>query len=232
MYEQYPDPGFNSRLINPRELDWNYTFVVKTPPTEAPVTLNEVKTFARLDSMDEDDLIEMFIKAATQATEEYLGRALMQQTITLRFDWFPGIISMLPRFLATSSLPVPLARPPLVNVTEVRTLYEDNSVAAVWPLDQYYWLNGDQAQFVIRRGAVPPINVERYRNGFEIDYIAGYGVIEGATIVQQRIAIPAPIKIGLLIWAAAMYSQRGRAAASDPPADALPMLSPYKVIRI
>ena len=231
MYETYPDPSFNSRLINPSELPWNYTFVLKTAPAGMPVTLDEVKTFARLDSMDEDALIEMFIKAATSAAEEYLGRALMQQTFTMRFDWFPGIISMLPRFLATSSLPVPLARPPLVNVTEVRTLYEDDTVAAIWPLDQYYWLNGDQAQFVIRRGSVPPINVERYRNGFEIDYISGYGA-SGATVAAQREAIPAPIKIGLLIWAAAMYSQRGRAAASDPPADALPMLSPYKVIRL
>ena len=231
MYEQYPDPGFNSRLINPQELPWNYTYVLKTPPTGMPVTLEEVKTFARLDSMDEDALIEMFVQAATAAAEEYLGRSLMQRTLTMRFGFFPGIVAMLPRFLATSSLPVPFVKPPLVNVTEVRTLYEDNSVAAIWPLDQYYWLDGDQAQFVIKRGSVPPINVERYRNGFEIDYVAGYG-ITGATVAQQRAAIPAPIKIGLLIWAASMYSQRGKAAANDPPADALPLLSPFKVIRI
>lgn len=231
MYETYPDSSFNSRLINPQELPWSYTYVIKTPATGMPVTLDEVKTFARLDSMDEDPLIEMFVQAATSAAEEYLGRSLMQRTVTMRFDFFPGIISMLPRFLATSALPVPLAKPPLVSVTEVRTLYEDNSVAATWALDQFYWLDGDQAQFVIRRGSVPPINVERYRNGFEIDYVAGYG-ISGATLAQQRAAIPAPIKIGLLIWAASMYSQRGRAAASDPPADALPLLSPFKVIRI
>ena len=231
MYETYPDSSFNSRLINPQELPWNYTYVVKTPAAGSPVALDEVKVFARLDSMDEDALIEMFIQAATAAAEEYLGRSLMQRTLTMRFDFFPGIISMLPRFLATSSLPVPLTKPPLVNVTEVRTLYEDNSVAAIWQLDQFYWLDGDQAQFVIRRGSVPPINVERYKNGFEIDYVSGYG-IANATLAQQRAAIPAPIKIGLLIWAASMYSQRGKTAASDPPADALPLLSPYKVIRI
>lgn len=231
MYEQYPDPSFNDRLINPRELDWSYSWVLKTPPAGMPVTLDEVKIFARLDSMDEDSLIEMFVQAATSASEEYLGRSLMQRTITLRMDWFPGIVALLPRFLATSALPVPLAKPPLVNVTEIRTVAEDNSVLQAWPLDMFYWLDGDQSQLVIRRGAVPPINVERYRNGFEIDYVAGYGAVN-ATVTQQRAAIPAPIKIGLLIWAASMYSQRGRAAASDPPADALPLLSPFKVIRI
>ena len=231
MYETYPDSSFNSRLINPQELPWRFTYVIKTPPTGMPVTLDEVKTFARLDSMDEDALIEMFVQAATSAAEEYMGRSLMQRTVTMRFDFFPGIISMLPRFLATSSLPVPLIKPPLVSVTEVRTLYEDNSVAAIWPLDQFYWLDGDQAEFVIRRGSVPPINVERYKNGFEIDYVAGYG-ISGATLTQQRAAIPAPIKIGLLVWAAAMYSQRGKAAAAEPPADAKMMLDPYKIIRI
>jgi uncharacterized phiE125 gp8 family phage protein len=233
MYEQYPDPSFNDRLINPQELPWTWTFRVKTPALAAPVTLDEVKKFGRLDSVDEDDLIQMFIAGATQAAEEYMGRSIMQQTIVMAMDFFPGIIALLPRFLATSAAPVPLARLPLVTVTAMRTLNEDGSTLENWDLSNAYWMAGDDGRFVIRKGSVPPINVERYRAGFEIEYTAGYGAI-GATADDQRKAVPMPIRLGIMLWTAAMYSARGsaRGGATEPPPEAKPMLDPYKVIRI
>jgi uncharacterized phiE125 gp8 family phage protein len=230
MFEQYPDPSFNDRLINPQELPWTYTFRVKTPAAKAAVSLDEVKAFGRLDNMDEDSLIETFILAASQAAEEYMGRALMQQTIVCKMDFFPGIIALLPRFLATSAAPVPLPRPPLVEVTHVRTLYEDDSVLEDWDLANGYWLTGDDARFVIRKGAVPPINVERYRGGFEIEYTAGYGS-SGDSVENQRKAVPAPLRLAVMLWTAIMYSAR-TGAGSDPPADVKAMLDNYKVIRI
>ncbi len=233
MYEQYPDPSFNDRLINPAELPWNWTFRVKTPATAAPVTLDEVKTFGRLDGVDEDGLIEMFVAGAVQAAEEYMGRAIMQQTVVMAMDFFPGIVALLPRYLATSALPVPLARLPLVAVTHMRTLYEDGTTLEDWDLSNAYWLAGDDGRFVIRKGSVPPINVERYRGGFEIEYVAGYGA-SGDTVEAQRRAVPAPIKLGIMLWANSMYAARGlaRGGASEPPPEAKPFFDPYKVIRI
>lgn len=233
MHEAYPDPSFNSRLIEPQELPWTYTFKVKTPPTAQAVTLEDVKTFARLDGVDEDRLIELFIQGASQAAEEYLGRAIMQQTLVLKMDFFPGIIALLPRYLATSASPVPLPRPPLVTVSAVRTLYEDDSVIENWNMSNYYWLTGDAGLFVIRKGAVPPINVERYRGGFEIEYVSGYGAI-GDSVAAQRNAVPAPIKLGLMLWAASLYASRGiaRGGATEPPPEAKSLLDPYKFQRV
>lgn len=233
MYESFPDPSFNDRLIDPQATPWSYTFVVKTAAAGQPVTLDEMKTFARLDGVDEEALIEMFLLAATQAAEEYMGRAIMQQTLVMRMDFFPGIIALLPRYLATSAMPVPLCRPPLVNVTAIRTMNEDGTTLENWDLANAYWLTGDDAKLVIRKGSVPPINVERYRNGFEIEFVAGYGAAS-ATVAEQRAAVPAPIKLGVMTWAAAMYSSRGsaRGGATEPPPEAKPMLDMYKVIRI
>lgn len=230
---QYPDPNYNDRLIEPQELPWSYTFRVTTPAAAQPVTLDEVKTFGRLDVVDEDALIEMFLQAATQAAEEYMGRAIMQQTIVMKMDFFPGIAALLPTYLAISAVPVPLARPPLVNVTAVRTLYEDGTTLENWDLANAYWHPGDDAKFMIRKGSVPPVNTERYRGGFEIEYVAGYGA-SGASAAVQRVAVPAPIKLGVMTWASAMYAARGlaRGAASEPPPEAKPFLDPYKVIRI
>lgn len=238
-YDQFGfDPNFNDRLINPQEAQWTYSFRVTTPPADgnhyaAAVTLDELKTFARLDSIDEDGLIETFLQAASQAAEEYMGRAIMQQTVTMKMDFWPGIIALIPRYLAISAMPVQLVRPPLVKVTAVRTLYEDDTTLENWDLSNCYWLPGDDARFVIRKGSVPPINTERYRGGFDIVYVAGYGA-DGATVAQQRAAVPAPIKLGVMIWAAAMYAARGtaRGGAVEPPPDARPMLDMYKVRRL
>src|SRR4030065_1338105 len=173
----YPDQNFNDRVINPQALQWEYTFKVKTPPTAMPVTLEEVKTFGRLESMDEDSLIEMFVKGATEAAEEYMGRAIMQQTIVMKMDFYPGFIALVPAYLAASAIPIPLSRPPTANITEVRTLYEDNTNIGIWPLTDYYWHTGEDAKFMVRKSSIPPINTERYRGGLEIEYIAGYGSI-------------------------------------------------------
>lgn len=229
----YPEANFNDRLINPQPIPWQYSFRVKTPPAGAPVSLDEFKAFARLDGVDEDFLLEMFLQAAWQAAEEYMGRAIMQSTIVMQMDFFPNIVALIPTYLATSAMPVQLIRPPLVKVAAVRTLYEDGSTIENWDLSNYYWIAGDDARFVIRKGATPPINVERYRGGFEIEYVCGYGA-DGDNLAAQRKAVPAPIKLGVLTWAAAMYASRGtaRGGATEPPPEAKPMLDMYKFQRI
>jgi uncharacterized phiE125 gp8 family phage protein len=208
---------------------------VKTAASAQPATLDEVKTFGRLDSVDEDSLIELFIQAATQAAEEYMGRSIMQQTIVMAMDFFPGITALLPRYLATSAMPVPLPRLPLVEVTALRTLYEDGTTLENWDLSNAYWLTGDDARLAIRKGSVPPINVERYRGGFEIEYTAGYGVA-GDDAAAQRRAVPASIRMGIMLWANVLYASRGVARSGDkagePPPEAKPLLDPYKVVRI
>lgn len=230
MTVSYPDTNFNDRLINPQPLQWDYTFKIKIPPAAAPVTLEETKLYGRLDNVDEDSLIEMFILGATQAVEEYLGRGLMQQTVVMKMDFFPGSLALVPTYLAASSMPIPLARPPLVTISEVRTLYEDDSVIQIWPLTEYYWHTGDDAKFIIRKGSVPPINTERYRGGFEIEYIAGYGGI-GDTVDTQRSKIPMSIKLGVMLWASIMYSQR-TASTIEPPPEVKVLLDAYKIVRV
>jgi hypothetical protein len=120
-----------------------------------------------------------------------------------------------------------------VNVTAMRTLYEDGTTLENWDLSNAYWMPGDDGRLVIKKGAVPPINVERYRSGFEIEYVAGYGVT-GDSVENQRTAVPAPIRLGIMLWANAMYSARGmaRGGATEPPPEAKPMLDPYKMVRI
>ena len=51
--------------------DGNRVFEVTTAPSVEPITVTELKTFARIDGSDEDTLLSGFIAGARQACEKY-----------------------------------------------------------------------------------------------------------------------------------------------------------------
>lgn len=63
---------------------------VITPPAQMPVALDLVKEHLRVDGTDEDNLITLYIKAATARAENITGRALITQTLEQRFSGCAG----------------------------------------------------------------------------------------------------------------------------------------------
>jgi len=51
------------------------------PPAQTPVSLETVKAHLRIDGDDEDDLLTLYLKAATRRAEDITGRALITQTV-------------------------------------------------------------------------------------------------------------------------------------------------------
>lgn len=62
---------------------------VKVPPAIEPVTLQETKTHLRIDSADEDAYIASLITAAREQLEDYMCRAIIQQTLVYVRDRWP-----------------------------------------------------------------------------------------------------------------------------------------------
>lgn len=62
---------------------------VSTAATIDPVTTAEAKTFARIDTSDDDTLVAALISAATAYVQTYLSRQLINATYQLTLDWFP-----------------------------------------------------------------------------------------------------------------------------------------------
>jgi len=196
-------------MISPSRPSSKRFWKVTTAPAIEPVTVEEVKDFARIDGNDSDSLIDGFIKAAREAGEAYLGRALIQQSITLYMDEWPVN-------------PVLLPRPPLVSITAIRTRYEDGT-ADTYDSDNYYInANAVVGELIIKFGAVPPLNVDRYSAGYEVEFLAGYGAAASA--------IPQTILEGLKLWVTSMYENR--VISQTPPPEARMMLDLYKVNRI
>jgi len=85
-------------------------------PTARPLTLDAAKAYLKVETDDDDLLIDQLIDAAVahfDGRDGILGRALVEQTWELRLDRFPSCIE------------VPL--PPLISLNEIRYLDEQGT---------------------------------------------------------------------------------------------------------
>jgi len=187
----------------------NRAWSVTTEPTTEPITVAELKTFARIDGTDEDTYLTSLITAIRQASENYLGRALISQTITLSMDWWPGESIELPR-------------PPLISVTSIGTLDEDDT-ETTYSSDNYYLdTRSEPGLIVVKSGSSLPAFVTRRHGAYKIVYVAGYGIL--ATDVPQ------PIREAIKFWCTWIYENR--VPITDPPDTAMLTLNPYRMPRI
>jgi uncharacterized phiE125 gp8 family phage protein len=188
--------------------DYNWSWKVTTPPSTEPISNSDVKLYARIDGSSENNLIDSFIEAVRNATEKFLGRALITQTLTLSLNQWP-------------QSPIELPRPPLVSVTEVRTIAEDDTQTTYDPDDYYTRSKIEPGELVIKLNKTAPINTDRYFGGYEIEFVAGYGGADD---------VPHAIKIGMIMWVADIYENR--VPISEPPKIVQTIMAPYRVISV
>lgn len=231
--------------LSPSQLrhDGNVQWRIKTEPEKEPIDVQAIKDYARIDGTAEDEMLLGFIKSVRQATEGFLGRSLISQTIVASFDWWPSSHASTRGASRGSSLggsqdrsdwpdpigfpslhangPVILPRPPLITVVEVRTLDEDD-VETTYSSDNYYVRANSEfkSELIIKKGIAPPVNVNRAFGGYEIEYTAGYGAASSD--------VPSTIKEGMKMWIALIYEQR--VPIERPPAHIANLLMSYRVM--
>lgn len=206
----YGDMSKRGSLI-PKDLprDGNRAWQIKTAPAIEPVTVVELKEYAHIDGTDEDTILGGFIEGCREATESYLGRALIEQTYRMVIDWWPGRITELPR-------------PPLISVDLVATIDEDDT-ETTYSSDNYYVITeGVPGKIVLKQGVTAPYNTDRNYGGYLIEYKAGYGA--AATDV------PMAIRLGIMVWATVVYATR-ILDPKNPPPEARSRLDLFRVLR-
>lgn len=187
----------------------NTAWKVTTAPSIEPITASDVKLYARIDGSSEDDLIEGFIQSVRESTEKFLGRALINQSITLSLNEWP-------------ESPIDLPRPPLVSITEVRLVAEDGTETA-YSSDNYYDRTKiEPGQLVIKFDKTEPCNDDRYFGGYEIEFVAGYG--------SSADDVPHAIKTGMTMWVADIYENR--VPISEPPGIVKTIMAPFRIIPV
>lgn len=134
-----------------------------TPPTEQPISLDQLKTHSRIDINDHDTLLDALIGAATEHVEAHTRRALCTQTWRLTLDEWP----------AGDTIVLPL--PPLQSVTAVRYIDEDGATTT-WAASNYVVdTDSEPGRVVRKRGVSWPSVALREASGVQIEFVCGYG---------------------------------------------------------
>jgi uncharacterized phiE125 gp8 family phage protein len=191
-------------------------------PTTLPLSLTEVKSHLREESTDQDALITIFLKAATQnvdGPDGFLGRALIDQTWDLLLDGFP------------TSGPIKVPLPPLLQVIGV--FYRDAAgVEQEFSAASYVVADlGDAAVISLGVSKSWPTTLVA-ANAVRVRFRAGY-VDNGASPPAGEVLFD--IKAAILLTVGTLYANRetvvvGQSAVQIP-WGAEQLLRPHRVQR-
>lgn len=197
-------------MINKKELskNGNMEFEIIEQPAIEPITVNELKLFARIDGDEEDLLLESFLKTARELTEFYLRRKLITQKIKAIMDFWPAE-------------QVELPYPPLISVEEIR-VYEEDGTSEVINTSEYYIITESAPGKIVLKTEVTMPTTTRTVGAYQIKYTCGYG--------SAASDIPNAIKNAIKMWATVMYEKR--AWTDEPPIEVQTALRLYKIMRI
>lgn len=181
-----------------------------TAPAAEPVTLAQVKAWARVDIGEDDPFITDLIIAARSFAETKLRRSLITQTWRLTLDAFPGPSLVGIPYWQPYSLPshaVILERPPIQSITSITYLALDGTTKTLTPGTEYIDLtyagtmrSDDPVRITPPFGRVWPANIMPQIGAVQITYQAGYG--------DNASNVPADILTWIKLRAATLYENR------------------------
>lgn len=164
-------------------------FKIIVPPSETPVSLQEARFHLALGAeVEYDELLELYIRAATEVAQDFQGRSYAPQTLECYFDAFStdGILL--------------LPRPPLIEVTGI--FYFD----AAGDEQEFTGFDIDSAaepgRVLLSSGSSWPSIADR-ENAVRVRYRAGY--VSGS---PEETAVPADIKAAILMHVGTMFAVR------------------------
>jgi uncharacterized phiE125 gp8 family phage protein len=170
-------------------------FNISSAPAVEPLSTSETKTFLKVDSSDEDTLIDTLIKASRQLIEREYDVALITQTLDFKFDDFPIIEHCNP-----DGAIIPLVRP-IQSVTYIKYNDTDGN-EQTWSSSLYTVDADDQRE----QARIVPAYDEEYPetrieiNAVTVRAVCGYG--DAAT------DIPENIRLAMLMQIAFWYENR------------------------
>jgi len=176
----------------------SYTsFAVTTAPASEPITTAEAKSQLRIDSSDEDTLVDNYITVARQTLETLMRRAFVTQTITLKYDSFPSRIR--------------LPRPPSTSVTSI-TYVDTDGATQTWDSANYVLDSQVEPASIQPAYDVDYPNTRTQPNAVTVTYVAGYGSASD---------VPESIRLAIRLLVGSYYENRE--ATSVAKANELPL---------
>lgn len=164
-----------------------------TPPEPLYTAQDAItRLHLRVDSSDDNALIDHLIKTATEYKEQETGRAFVAQTWELALDAFPTAEILLPKS-------------PIISVTSIKYDDADGVEATVDPADYQADIVSPDGWVVLSGGAVWPVTLSAI-NAARVRFVAGYGAPDD---------VPAPLKQSVLVKVAELYENREETLPSN-----------------
>ncbi len=171
-----------------RDIPWNLTRTVA--PVIPVIPVAELKDHLRITISDDDQLVEDLGKAAEEAVENELSRALLTQTWVLRLDCFPCWEIRLPR-------------PMLQSVTQVQYLDADGALqtlsTSIYTVDTFCF----PGRIHLAYNQVWP-TTRAVPNAVLVTYKAGKDAVED---------VPELVRVAIKQTCGDLYENRERSAA-------------------
>lgn len=163
---------------------------IVTAPQSYPVTLAQAKAHLRVDFDDDNDLIELLIKAATEYAENFTGRSFIDQVWDYYLDEFPD-----------GDLKIP--NPPLIEVVGV--FYRDSAGAEQQFASSGYIVDDAyaDARIALAYGGAWP-TIQEIANAIRIRFRSGY-ITDNSPAVAN---VPFQIKAAILMIVGTLYAHR------------------------
>lgn len=195
------------------------SLVVSSEPAVEPVTLTEAKLFARIDTSDDDALINALITTARARSEMYTGRTWVH-TI---FDYYIDAQEL----ASLNSGPIVLPTCPLKTSSVTVKYYDDDGTENTFSASNYWVdLYSVPARLCLMLGQSYPSAI-RENNGLKVTFTAGYSA--------DATSVPEAAKTAIKIMVADMYEHREDDAidkvVTSIPTSAKMVLYPLKVRR-
>lgn len=170
---------------------------LSSAPAVEPVSLVEAKLHLRVDSDDDDLVIESLVKAAREHVEELTGRKLITQTWKYYRDGFPE----------GAELPLPFA--PVSAVSSVKYTDADGT-QSTWSSSEYLADTKSVPARVVLKDDYDwpdPTAGLREANAVEVAFVVGYGATPES--------VPEGLRLAVKMLAAHFYENREAVQQKD-----------------
>ncbi len=217
--------------------------VITTAPAVEPISLAEAKLHLRIDTADEDGLLQSLILTSRLHIEVAVNLALITQNWSCYFDQWPqnlmgrrgplsppgaAVTSLDPHtVLAANASTLRLPLNPIKSVDAIR-VYADDGTFATLPVAGFAIDLFSRPVRIARRSGTHLPTPGRALNGIEFAITAGFG--------PTPADVPSPIRQALLLLVAHWYEHRDPGeigtAATYVPATISALLAPWTPARL
>lgn len=205
-----------------------YTYKVIAGPDELPVTLQQVKDQLRIFDDDNDDLLTLYIEAATEYAEQFTRIDFITRTYETFRDFFPGALNYYGYYAIypyySGNIGFEIRRSPLQSVEKIE-YYSQGVLTLVDPSIYYNTLQQEYSVILSKDDEFWPNDADEQLQTILITFKNGIG--------DTSDDIPANIQLAIMQIVTAMYENRGDCAVCDcaqfAPATAMHLLKQIRI---